>query len=47
MTQLPTDPRPGGPSPGVTPARVIAWIVVGGIGVYLLVSGILGILAKG
>ncbi len=36
-----------GPGRRITPARVTMWIVVGGIGVYLLVSGILGILAKG
>jgi hypothetical protein len=31
----------------VTPTRVTTWIVVGGIGVFLLVSGILGMIAKG
>lgn len=30
-----------------TPARITTWIVVGGIGVFLLVSGIIGIIAKG
>lgn len=27
--------------------RVVVWIVVGGIGLYLVISGIVGILAKG
>ena len=35
------------PSNRPTPVRVTTWIVVGGIGVFLLVSGIIGIIAKG
>ena len=27
--------------------RIAVWIVVGGIGLYLVISGIVGILAKG
>ncbi len=34
-------------SPRITPARILVWIVVGGIGLYLVISGIVGILAKG
>ncbi len=34
-------------SPKITPARILVWIVVGGIGLYLVISGIVGILAKG
>ncbi|GLJ80981.1 hypothetical protein [Microbacterium imperiale] len=30
-----------------TSARIAIWLVVGGIGAYLLISGILGILARG
>jgi hypothetical protein len=33
--------------PRVTPPRVATWVVVGGIGVFLLISGILGMIAKG
>lgn len=31
----------------VTPARVAAWILVGATGIALLVSGVIGIAAKG
>jgi len=30
-----------------SPARITTWIIVGGIGVFLLASGIIGIIAKG
>lgn len=32
---------------GVSPQRVIVWMVVTAVGVFLLVSGIVGIIAKG
>ncbi len=31
---------------GVTLNRIMIWVVVGGIGAYLLISGIVGILVK-
>jgi hypothetical protein len=31
----------------VSTGRMIIWIVVGAIGLYLVVSGVLGIIAKG
>jgi hypothetical protein len=31
---------------GVTTTRIVLWIVVGGFAVYLIVVGIIGILAK-
>ncbi|MCT9820713.1 hypothetical protein N3K63_10510 [Microbacterium sp. W1N] len=40
MSLEPEDKRP-------SPARVAIWVVVGGIGVYLLVSGIIGIVSGG
>lgn len=40
-------PREPGPGPHISTARIMIWIVVGGIGVFLLVSGIVGIIAKG
>lgn len=49
MTQ-PTPPgSPDGPRqrPAITPARITTWLVVGGIAVFLIVSGITGIVAKG
>lgn len=33
--------------PPLTPGRLTTWIVVGGIAVFLIVSGITGIVAKG
>ena len=46
MTQPPSNKKPSGPNP-ITPARIAIWLAVGTVGVFLLVSGILGILAKG
>ena len=28
-------------------ARIAIWVIVGGIGLYLLISGVVGILVKG
>lgn len=28
-------------------ARIAIWVIVGAIGVYLLISGVIGIIAKG
>jgi hypothetical protein len=41
--------KAGGPDkkPNQMLIRVGVWIVVGGIGLYLVISGIIGILAKG
>lgn len=33
--------------PKLTPTRIVIWIAVAGIGLYLVISGIVGILAKG
>ena len=33
--------------PKLTLIRIAVWIVVGGIGLYLVISGIVGIVAKG
>jgi hypothetical protein len=33
--------------PKLTPTRIAIWIVIAGIGLYLVISGIVGILAKG
>jgi hypothetical protein len=40
-------PRTPGEKPQISPARIMVWIAVAGIGVFLLVSGIVGIIAKG
>ena len=49
MTVDPASSRGDGSRPPrpITPLRVLVWVVVGGIGVFLAVSGILGIIAKG
>jgi hypothetical protein len=31
----------------ITTGRIVVWIVVGGIGLYLIVSGLIGIITKG
>ncbi len=31
----------------ITPARIVAWIVIGGTGIVLVIIGIVGIVAKG
>lgn len=40
-------PRPSAQRRQITPVRIVVWIAVGGVGVFLLVSGIVGIIAKG
>ena len=35
--------RPRRPSPG----RIAIWVIVGGIGLYLLLSGLIGVLGGG
>ena len=40
-------PRTPGEKPQISPARITVWIAVAGIGIFLLVSGIVGIIAKG
>ncbi|HUG51069.1 MAG TPA: hypothetical protein VLZ78_08740 [Terrimesophilobacter sp.] len=31
----------------IATGRIVIWIVVGGIGLYLIVSGLIGIITKG
>lgn len=38
---------PGDPPPKISTNRVIIWIVVAGVGLYLVITGIVGIVAKG
>ncbi|MEP6482132.1 MAG: hypothetical protein ABJA94_09020 [Rhodoglobus sp.] len=40
--KLPSDPKQG-PSMG----RIAIWVIVGAIGLYLVISGVVGIIAKG
>lgn len=46
--QTPSDPPPGQPGkykPSKT--RLIVWIVLVGVGLYLVISGLVGIIVKG
>jgi len=52
MSDLPPLPKTpptgdGNGKPPITMGRIVIWVIVGGIGVFLLVSGIIGIIAKG
>lgn len=40
-----TDPAKTRFTPSTT--RIVIWVVVGGVGVYLLVIGVIGMLGKG
>jgi hypothetical protein len=44
--KLPSDDD-GGEKKPVSFARLSIWIIVGGIGAYLLLSGIFGVITKG
>ncbi len=39
------DPKPDKPGPST--ARIVLWIAVGGVGLYMVVTGLVGILVKG
>lgn len=42
------DPASGSPRSGrPSAARIVVWLVVAGVGVYLIASGIVGMIAKG
>ncbi len=36
-----------GKKPAITPARITIWIAVSAVALYLIVSGVMGIIAKG
>jgi len=40
------DRLPGDPPPKISTNRIILWIVVAGVGLYLIGTGIAGIIAK-
>lgn len=46
MTDLPPPNRPGG-KPAVSWQRVAVWIVVGGVGLFMVVSGLVSMIVKG
>ena len=45
MSNLP--PPPGGEKPKITTGRIAIWVIVAGIGLYLIITGVVGIIAKG
>ena len=46
MTMLP-EGTGGPPKPKLTALRVLIWVVVAAIGLFLVISGIVGIITKG
>ena len=43
--QGPPGQKPG-PRGGVTPTRLVVWILGGGFAIYLIITGVVGILTK-
>jgi hypothetical protein len=39
----PGEPQRRGPSP----TRILIWVVVGGIAIYLIINGVIGVVQKG
>lgn len=39
----PSDPKPKAPSL----ARIAIWVLVGGVGLYLVITGLIGVIVKG
>ncbi len=42
-----SDPQLPGGKPKLTTTRILIWVIVGGVAIYLIISGIVGIIAKG
>ena len=47
MSLPPAPQRPGDKKPWVSWQRAAIWIIVGGVAIYLIVTGVIGIVAKG
>ena len=47
MTDAPPPIKPDKPKEGISMGRIAIWVIVGGVGAYLLISGIIGIIVKG
>lgn len=39
--------KPEKPKGQITFGRIAIWVIVGGIGLYLVISGVIGIITKG
>ncbi len=46
MSQLPL-PQDDKKKPAVSWQRIAVWIAVGGVGLYLVITGLAGVIAKG
>lgn len=47
MSDLPEgEPEPDGAGKGPSRNRILVWIIVGGIGLYMLGTGIVGVLTR-
>lgn len=46
MSQLKLPGDDGQKKKGITVNRVAIWVIVGGVGLYLLISGVIGIVVK-
>ena len=42
--KIPSDDKK---KPEISFARIAIWVIVGGVGLYLLISGVVGIIVKG
>ncbi|MBN9239633.1 MAG: hypothetical protein J0J03_08160 [Leifsonia sp.] len=40
-------PGEEGKKPAISFARIAIWVIVGGIGLYLVISGLVGVITKG
>ncbi|CAN5312617.1 hypothetical protein BH11ACT3_BH11ACT3_16950 [soil metagenome] len=47
MSDFPQLPKKPGDKPAISFNRIAIWVIVGGVGLFLLISGIVGIVAKG
>jgi hypothetical protein len=47
MTDAPPPIPPDKPKNQIPFTRIAIWVIVGGIGLYLVISGVVGILVKG
>lgn len=46
MSDLPP-PKRSGDKPQVSWQRMAVWVIVGAVGLYLIITGLVGVLAKG
>jgi hypothetical protein len=47
MTDAPPPIKPEKPKGNISMGRIAIWVIVGGIGLYLVISGLVGVIVKG